>query len=825
VSAADVTPLSTPESFRATFLQYLRYTRGRELDRSSSTDRLIALELAVREVLISRLLVTQRAYRRRQPKAVHYLSMEYLIGRLLKQNLLATGLYETADQALAGLGLDLADILEEEPDPGLGNGGLGRLAACFLESLATLDYPTFGYGLRYDFGIFRQKIAAGWQEELPDNWLAEGFAWEVRRPDLTVAVRIGGTLEWEEGRDGRSQPKWVNTRTVHGVPHDVLIAGHGTETVAVLRLWSAEAPAEFDLRIFSQGDFLRAVAERERTEAISKVLYPPDVVEAGRELRLSQEYFLVACSVCDAVQRFTRYHGPDWQRFPDKVAFQMNDTHPALTVAELMRFFIDEAGLQWEEAWRITRACCGYTNHTLLPEALETWPVSLMERIIPRHVQIIFEINQRFLEEVLQRYPGDLDRMRRMSIVQENGDRRFSMAHLAVVGSSRVNGVAKLHTELLKKNLVRDFAEMWPERFISITNGITPRRWLLACNPRLAGAITERIGDGWTRDLVRLRELLPLADEPAFREEFLAIKRANKVDLATFIEELCGIAVQPDSLFDVQIKRLHEYKRQLLNAMHIIALYLRVKADPTAAITPRTFIFGAKAAPTYQRAKLIIKLINGIADVVNSDPDVAGRLKVAFVPDYRVSLAERIIPAADLSEQISTAGKEASGTGNMKLALNGALTIGTLDGANIEIRDAVGEDNIFIFGLTAEEVEQLRCTGRYDPSDIVRRDPELAAVMETLRSGLFAGGDPHMFRDLWSFVVEWGDPYMHAADFRSYADAQEQAAALFLDPHRWAARAIRNVGAVGCFSSDRAVEEYARQVWGIERIPLVNGGR
>ncbi len=814
---------STPEAFRATFLQYLRYTRGRELARSSMVDRLIALELAVRETLIKRLIATQRAYRKARPRTVHYMSMEFLTGRLLRNNLIATGLYEVAEEALAGVGLELATFLEEEADPGLGNGGLGRLAACFLDSLATLDYPAYGYGLRYDFGIFRQKIVEGWQEEIPDTWLDTGFPWEIRRSELAVPVPIGGRLEWVVGGD-RPRARWVDARVIQGVPHDVLVAGYGTQTVSVLRLWSAEAPHDFDFKIFSQGDFVRAVEKRERVEAITKVLYPADVVEAGRELRLTQEYFLVACSVRDAVERFRRFHGDDWDRLPEQVVFQLNDTHPALTVAELMRFLVDDVDVGWERAWAITRACCGYTNHTLLPEALESWPVALMQRIIPRHVQIIYDINQRFLDEVVRRFPGDLDRMRRMSIVQENGDRRFSMAHLAIVGSHRVNGVARIHTELVKRSLARDFAEMWPERFVSITNGITPRRWLLACNPRLAEAVSRRVGDGWPRDLARLRSFEACADDPGCRQEVLAIKRANKEDLAAFIAETTGVHVDPASMFDVHIKRLHEYKRQLLNAMHIIALYLRIKADPAAPVTPRTFIFGAKAAPAYTRAKQAIRLVNGIAEVVNTDADVAGRLKVVFLPDYRVTLAEKIIPAADLSEQISTAGTEASGTGNMKLALNGALTIGTLDGANIEIREAVGDDNIFIFGLTAEEVEQRRASGRHDPWAMLREDDELGEVMEAIRDGRFVGGDPNVVRDLWSSVMEWGDPFMHLADYRSYVDTQARVGALYGDPDAWAARAIANIARVGHFSSDRAIEEYVEHVWGLQRVPVVNGG-
>ncbi len=812
-------PALSSQAFRDRFTYYLRYVRGLELAEAQPADHLAALQLTIREVLIDRAVATQRAQAEREPKTVYYLSLEYLLGRLVDNNLIATGLREVAREAMAGLGLELDRIVEEEPDPGLGNGGLGRLAACFLESLATLDYPALGYGLRYDFGIFRQEFVDGWQRERPDTWLKGGYAWEIARPDLTVAVHLGGTLSTVAGEDGEPKTVWSVSRVLYGVPHDVLVAGYGTETVSILRLWKAEAPDEFDYDVFSKGDFLAAVEGRERAEAVTKLLYPSDEAEAGRELRLTQEYFLVACSVADVVRRFRERHGTRWELFPEKVALQLNDTHPALAIAELMRFFLDEVGLPWERAWTLTRATCGYTQHTVLAEALETWPVNLANRLIPRHVQIIFDINKRFLEEVGTLYPGSAERLRRVSLVQEDGERRFRMAHLAIVGSHRVNGVARLHTDLLRTQVFRDFAQMWPERFVSITNGITPRRWLLACNPRLAAAVTARIGDAWICDLERLRDLLPFAGDRAFQDEFLAIKRANKVGLVPVVRELCGVTIDPDSLYDVQVKRMHEYKRQLLNAMHIIALYRRLKADPGADGTPRTFIFGAKAAPAYRMAKLIIRLINGLAEVINADPEVSGKLKVVFLPDYRVTIAGVVIPAADLSEQISTAGMEASGTGNMKLALNGALTVGTLDGANIEIKDAVGEDNIFIFGHTAEQVAELRQPGRYNPWELMRNDAELAGVVEALRDGTFANGDAAMLREIWSSLVEHGDRFMHLADFRSYAAAQARAGALFADRRTWAAKAIRNVACMGAFSSDRAVRQYVREVWNLTPVP------
>ena len=810
----------TAEEFRLRFLHYLRYTCGLELRQARAADHLAALERAVREAMIDRQILTSRTYDERRPKTVHYLSMEYLLGRLMLNNLIATGLLDTAREAMQLLGLNLDTIIEEEPDPGLGNGGLGRLAACFLDSLATLDYPAYGYGLRYDYGMFSQSLENGWQVERADTWLEGGFPWEVVRHDLTVPIKVGGRVDWITREDGKHRPVWTDWRLAYGTPYDILVAGYGTNTTSILRLWNAQAASEFDFHIFSRGNFVKAVEERGRVEAVTRVLYPADDVEAGRRLRLMQEYFLVACSVRDVMDRFQRRHGEAWELLPDKVAFQLNDTHPALTVAEVMRYLLDEAGLKWTPAWEITRSVCSYTNHTLLPEALETWPVSVMEPLIPRHVQIIYEINRRFMDSVKDRFTGNPDPLRRMSILAEDGDKRLRMANLAIVGSHKINGVAKLHTELLTTRVVKDFADLWPERFVAITNGVTPRRWLLACNPRLSAAITNRIGDGWPRDLDRLQELNALADDPGFQDEFMNIKRANKQDLAITVEGLTGITLDPDSLFDVQIKRLHEYKRQLLNIMHVILLYRRIKADPEADVLPRSFIFGAKAAPSYHMAKLIIRLINGVGEVVNDDPDVAGRIKVAFVPDYRVTLSEKIIPAADLSEQVSTAGMEASGTGNMKMALNGALTIGTLDGANIEIKDAVGDENIFIFGLTSTEVETRLTTGAHRPWKIYRANAELAGVVDDLRDGTFAGDAAEQLHDIWSALMEHGDRYVCLADFHSYIEAQEHAATLYRDRPAWAAAAIRNVAAMGYFSSDRAIREYANDIWDLEPVAV-----
>ncbi len=810
----------TPEDFRERFMHCLRYSRGIEMYQAAPRDLLAALKLTVREYLLDRAVATSETYRRTKPKTVHYLSLEFLLGRLLRNNLISTGLLPVAREAMDGLGLDLDQLVDEESDPGLGNGGLGRLAACFLDSLATLDYPSFGYGLHYDYGMFRQRFEGGHQVEYPDNWLEGGFPWALTRHDRIVEVQIGGRVEWIQGASGKHRPTWVESKTIHGVPEDILIAGYGTQTVSILRLWSAQASREFDFHIFSQGDYLRAVEEREQVEAITKVLYPADDTEAGRRLRLVQEYFLVACSVRDVVNRFVRNHGDNWDLFPEKVSLQLNDTHPALTIAELMRYLLDEAGIKWVRAWDITRAACSYTNHTLLPEAMETWPVPLMESLIPRHVQIIYEINRRFVESMRERYAQDHGRIQRMSILSDGNPKRFRMANLAIVGSHRVNGVAQLHTELLKTRVIPDFAETWPERILAITNGVTPRRWLHSCNPRLSDSITARIGNEWVRDLTQLGNLAQFADDPGFRQEFIDIKAANKADLASVLDRLCGIRPDPSSLFDVQVKRLHEYKRQLLNLMHIISMYRRIKADPTVEIVPRTFIFGAKAAPAYHMAKLIIRLINGVAEVVNADSDVAGRICVLFPPDYRVTLAEQIIPAADLSEQISTAGMEASGTGNMKLSLNGALTIGTLDGANVEIREAVGEENFFLFGLTAAEVEEHRMTGTNQPWSYYGEDPELAGVIDDLRDGAFAGSEAAQLREIWSSLMEHGDHYLNLADFRSYVDTQRRVDTLYRQPQAWAAAAIRNVAAMGYFSSDRAITQYAREIWNLEPVEI-----
>jgi starch phosphorylase len=742
------------------------------------------------------------------------------MGRLLSNNIISLGLRPVVEQALSKLGLDFERLCNFEPDAGLGNGGLGRLAACFLDSLATLEYPGYGYGIRYERGMFRQEFDNGWQMERPDDWLKFGNPWEIIRPEDTVPVLVYGRIEHLPAGGGPAKPVWVDWQMIEGVPYDIPIVGCGVNTVNILRLWSSRAAEGFRLDVFNQGDYVRAVEEENWAENVSKVLYPSENTHAGKELRLIQEYFLVTCSVRDAVRRHLKNHA-SLDNFAEKNALQLNDTHPALAVAELMRHLLDEHDVPWERAWEITVASLGYTNHTLLSEALEKWPVPLMERVLPRHLRIIYGINHRFLNTVRLRYPGDDDRIRRMSLIEEGPVKQVRMANLAIVGSHAVNGVARLHSDLLKAKLVPDFAQMWPERFSNKTNGITQRRWLLACNPGLAALITDCIGDGWVRDLNALRGLEPFAEKKEFLERFLAVKQANKHRLAALIVQRHGVAVDPQSLFDVQVKRLHEYKRQLLNALHIISLYHRIKDHPADDFVPRTFIFGAKAAPGYHMAKRIIKFVNSIGEVLARDSDVRDRLRVVFMPDYCVSLAEAIIPAADLSEQISTAGKEASGTGNMKLSLNGALTIGTWDGANIEIAEAVGHQNIFIFGNRVEQLEAIARAG-YRPLEWLEHDAELHRVVTSIQQGAFDQGDCGLFDDIFRALTEWGDTYFHLADFRSYADAHQRAANLFRDRTAWARKAVLNVARMGRFSSDRSIREYAREIWNLQPVPVDN---
>ncbi|HEX2574294.1 MAG TPA: glycogen/starch/alpha-glucan phosphorylase [Polyangia bacterium] len=807
------------------FMEHRLYSLAKDQYSATVRDCFISLALTVRDQLTARWIAAQQRYYKKDAKRVYYLSAEFLLGRALTNNLINLGLYETAREAMRMAGIDFDEIAEQEFDAGLGNGGLGRLAACFLDSLATLAMPGYGYGIRYEFGMFDQELKNGYQVERPDEWLRFGNPWEVARPEYAVPVHFGGHVEERLDEKKHLRAHWLDTEQVLGVPYDMPIAGYGpTANVNTLRLWRARASSEFDLSYFNNGDYERAVLDKNRSETISKVLYPSDVQVFGKELRLRQQYFFVACALHDILRRHRILH-QTFDNFADKVAIQLNDTHPAVAIPELMRLFVDEHDLPWEQAWELTVRTFGYTNHTLLPEALETWPVDLFGRNLPRHLSIILEINRRFLRQVRSRFPHDETRLGRMSLIDEGapgdpGSRRIRMAYLAVVGSHSVNGVALLHTELLERQLLGDFYEMWPERFNNKTNGVTPRRWLLATNPALAAAISARIGEGWITDLDQLSRLVPLADDATFRAEVRTIKAASKAAFARYVARHFKFTIDPTTLFDVQVKRIHEYKRQLLNLLHIITLYLRIKHQDHEVgnqVVPRTFIFGGKAAPAYVAAKTIIKLINAVADVINEDPQVKDRLRVLFLPNYRVSLAEKIFPAADLSEQISTAGKEASGTGNMKLALNGALTIGTLDGANIEMRNEVGAENFFLFGLTAAEVQALRDQG-YRPREYVDRDPELKSVLDLISSGFFSPEQPDLFRPLVQALLDT-DPYMLLADFRAYVECQEAVSQAYRDPERWTRMSILNIAKMGRFSSDRTIREYAREIWKVDPVP------
>ncbi len=780
---------------------------------ATRNDHYLALSFAVRDRLLHRWVASARSFLENRRRTVIYLSAEYLIGPQLGSNLLALDLEEAARVALDELGVSLDDLVEHEEEPGLGNGGLGRLAACYMDSLATLDLPAVGHGLRYEFGIFDQDIRDGWQVERTDRWLRNGNPWEVRRYEIEHKVKFGGHTEHTADGHGRLRVRWVPERVVKGVPYDVPVAGYGTQTTNFLRLWSAVADEEFDLDAFQIGEYWRAVDAKIRSENLTKVLYPNDSSPAGKQLRLEQQYFFVSCALQDCIRLLTSR--ASIREFPDTFAVQLNDTHPALAVAELMRLFVDEFALGWDEAWDLTRRSMAYTNHTLLPEALETWPLPLMQRLLPRHVEIIYEINRRFLDEVRARFPGDEERVARMSLIGENGDKQVRMANLATVASHHINGVAALHSRLLRETVLRDFAELWPERFTNVTNGVTPRRFMALANPRLAELISDAIGDGWVRDLERLRELEPYADEPGFRDDWRAVKHANKADLASWLRTHHGLSCDPSSLFDAQCKRIHEYKRQHLNLLHVIALWERIRGGETLG-APRTFLFAGKAAPAYRAAKLIIRLAHGVADAIAADPRTREQLRVVFVPDFSVKTAQRIYPAADLSEQISTAGMEASGTGNMKFTLNGALTIGTLDGANVEIRDAVGADEFFLFGLTAEEVLAKKRAG-YHPRAELDHDPELAQVIHLLASGAFSPGDRNLFAPLVADLVE-RDPFLVLADFRAYANCQRAVDAAWADPARWARSSILNVARAGRFSSDRSIREYADEIWHVDPV-------
>ena len=806
-----------PVTLERAVLDHLNYTVAKDATSATLFDLYNAASHAVRDRLVQRWIKTRRTYHEQDVKRVYYLSAEFLMGRALGNNLINLGLRETAEQLLAAHGLQLAQVLDEEKDPGLGNGGLGRLAACFLDSMATLGLPGYGYGIRYEFGIFDQSIREGWQVERGDSWLRYGYPWEIARPEYTVAVGMYGRCIEDHDENGGFRVKWVDTQKLLGVPFDIPVAGYGNSTVNTLRLWQARATQEFDLTVFNDGDYRRAVEQKADSETISKVLYPNDTSLEGRELRLKQQYFFTSCSIHDLMRRYRKTH-TTFDAFADKVAIQLNDTHPAIAVAELMRVLIDVERLSWEFAWEITRKTVAYTNHTLLPEALEKWPVEMFKRILPRHLGIILEINRRFLRQVQIHWPGNDERQRRMSIIEETPEKRINMAHLAVVGSHSVNGVAALHTKLLRSHVLKDFAELWPERFNNKTNGVTPRRWVLLANPRLSAAITKRIGDGWVSDLDQLEKLAAFVDDGELHRELRDIKRENKRQIGRLLREQHGFDPDVESIFDVQVKRLHEYKRQLLNCLHIVALYRELKVNPDADTVPRTFLFGGKAAPGYAMAKLHIKLINDVADTINADPAVRGRIRVAFLANYGVSLAEQIIPATDVSEQISMAGKEASGTGNMKFAMNGALTVGTLDGANVEIREAVGSENFFLFGLDVEEVTALKAEG-YVPAKFIAGSERLRGAIELLESGFFSPDDPQRFAPIVNDLRNHGH-YTVCADFDAYADCQVQVAAAYRDADRWSRMVVQNLAHVGRFSSDRTIREYATEIWGVEPVRI-----
>lgn len=810
---------TTKDSMKGSILNHLRYTLARHAESATKDEWWTATCLAVRDRILERFMKTQETHAEQKVRRAYYLSLEYLMGRLLVNNLHNAGLFDQTRDALTELGQDFNQIADEEADMGLGNGGLGRLAACFLDSLATLDLPAIGYGIHYEFGLFRQEFKDGYQVEHPDVWMEKGCPWEVMRPNYVQKVQLFGRVEHQMDSKGVFHPKWVDYKTIEGVPYDIAIVGHGGETVNFLRLWDSKSTNEFDLNVFNEGGYVEAVRDKAMGETISKVLYPNDSTENGKELRLIQQYFFVTCSLKDIIRRYLKSHS-DWSEFSKHNVLQLNDTHPAVTIPELMRLLIDQYGLEWDAAWNITRETCNYTNHTLLPEALEKWSVPLFEKVLPRHLEIIFEINSRFLQgEVEAKWPGDNAKKSELSIIEEGSPKMVRMAYLSVVGSTKVNGVAALHTELLKKDLFSTFHELYPNKLINMTNGITPRRWLLACNPGLSELITEKVGANWPKNLDSLQNIVEFADDATFQKRFMDIKRANKQAFADFVLEDSGTVICPDALFDVQIKRLHEYKRQHLNLLHILTLYRRLLNDPDYEMNPRVFIFGAKAAPGYDLAKNIIRAINKVGEKVNNDERIGGKLKVVFPQNYRITMAEKMIPAADLSEQISTAGKEASGTGNMKLALNGALTIGTLDGANVEIGEEVGDENIFIFGNTVDEVQAIQAKG-YNPYDYYNSNWELKAVIDWLRSDYFTPGEKDAFAPLCSSWLEGGDPYLCLADYADYIRAQEEVDQAFGDKKRWAKMAIMNTARVGKFSSDRTISQYAKEIWNLKPVKV-----
>ena len=806
------------ETLKRAFADNLFYLQGTDESTATLYDYYKALAFTVRDRLLYRFIRTRQAYKEKEVKVVCYLSAEFLTGRHLGNNLVNLGIYDNIRQVVEESGLNLKELIEQEPDPGLGNGGLGRLAACFLDSLASLEIPAIGYGIRYEFGIFHQIIKEGWQGEIPDNWLRFGNPWELARPDETAEIKLGGRTEAYHDQQGQYRVRWVPERTVLAIPYDTPVPGYKTNTVNSLRLWKAEASEAFNFEAFNTGNYDRAVADKISSETISKVLYPNDNTPQGRELRLAQQYFFVSASLQDLIRIHLSSHN-SLDNLYERIAIQLNDTHPVIAIPEMMRLLIDEHHLEWEQAWEITQKSFAFTNHTLMPEALERWPVERLGYLLPRHLEIIYEINYRFLENVVRmRFPDDEERLSRLSIIEETPHKQVRMANLACVGSHAINGVAALHTELLKKDTLRDFAALWPEKFYNKTNGVTPRRWMLLSNPELSELITEKIGEGWLKDLKQLEQLKNYLDDAEFRDRWRQIKQDNKQELADYIRKTTGIEVDVNSIFDIQVKRIHEYKRQHLAVLHIIALYNQIKQNPTIDIVPRTFIFGGKAAPGYFLAKLVIKLINSVAEIVNKDPDVRGRLKVIFMENFNVSLGEKIYPAADLSEQISTAGKEASGTGNMKFAMNGALTIGTLDGANIEIREEAGAENFFLFGLTAEEVYERKSRG-YNPKHYYNSNAQLKRVVDRIANGYFSKGDRQLFKPIVDGLLN-GDPYMLMADYQPYIDCQERVSQVYQDQEKWTRMSIINSASMGKFSSDRTIREYCEQIWHVEPVKI-----
>lgn len=793
----------------------MKYTLCKQVREASKEDLFTALALAVREIAVDHMYATASRYTRENPKRIYYLSVEYLLGRSLVNNLDNLGIHDLLDQVKLDNPIPLRDVIDCEYDPALGNGGLGRLAACFIDSMATLGLPGYGYGLNYQFGLFKQAFENGYQKELADSWMERSSPWQIERADRACNVPIYGRVVYEEV-NGERRPRWVDTETIVGVPYDMPIVGFGGKTVNYLRLFSARSSSELDIKTFNEGGYIKAVEKKIKSETISKVLYPSDAVEAGKELRLVQQYFFVSCAISDIMRRFLEQN-TDLRDFPKKAAIQLNDTHPTLAIPELMRVLMDIHGLDWDTAWEITEKTMGYTNHTLLPEALERWSVALLEKVVPRHLSIIYDINERLMKKVAKQYPDDVGKLSRMSIIEEGDTKKVRMGNLAIVGSHSINGVAAIHSDLVKKNLAPDFYEMWPERFNNKTNGITPRRWLLSANPELADLISSKIGREWITHLDKLADIAPYATDSDFVRSFFRIKKDNKEKLAKIILNTTGNTVDTDSLFDVQVKRMHEYKRQLLNALNIIYNYLQITEDGFSLPAPRTFILGGKAAPSYDFAKLVIKLFNNLSKVINNDPRVKDQMKVVFIPDYKVSIAERVFPAADVSEQISTAGFEASGTGNMKFMLNGALTVGTLDGANVEIREEVGEENFYLFGLTTPEVKKIHEDGSHKPWDLYNADTRIRRIMDALSSNMFSPGEAGIFKPIFQNIMT-SDYYLLLADIGSYIDTQEKVGKDFLNKASWGKKAILNVAHSGKFSSDRTIAEYAADIWNVKPV-------